>query len=292
MIAGFVVSQTGGSMRLATSLLLSLLAAAALAAPTQPVEIEMMTHAELFDALHSQGMTTALVYNGGTEQRGPQCVLGGHTLMARRTVEAIARELGKALAAPVLPFSPTGVDAKLPGGISPGNELFQKLNEAVVESLVKNGFKRVVLMGDHGGGQAELKQLAERLETRYAPEGVHVFYCSDVYNKANDEFNEWLKTQGLPSGGHAAIMDTSEMMYLGGDAWVRRDKITFGDPVLARGQQRDPKAPRIGNGITGDARGSTPELGKRLFDMKVRYAVAEISKWRNGLEAGAASAKR
>ena len=178
------------------------------AAPARPagndlVLIEMMTHAEVFEAIHNQGKTTVLVYNGGTEQRGPQCVLGGHTLMGRKTVEAIARRLGHALAAPVLPFSPTSVDAKLPGGVTLATELFAKINEAVVESMVKNGFKHVILMGDHGGGQKELKELAERLEPRYAGEGVHVFYCGDVYSKANGDFSDWLAKNGLPSGGHA-----------------------------------------------------------------------------------------
>lgn len=35
---------------------------------------------------------------------------------------------------------------------------------------------------------------------------------------------------------------------------------------------------RINNGISGDGRKSTAELGKRLFDMKVDYAVAQIQK--------------
>ena len=43
------------------------------------VEIERMTHAEIYDAIHKQGKTTVLIYNGGTEQRGPHAVLGGHT---------------------------------------------------------------------------------------------------------------------------------------------------------------------------------------------------------------------
>jgi hypothetical protein len=43
-----------------------------------------------------------------------------------------------------------------------------------------------------------------------------------------------------------------------------------------KGQPRDPNTPRINNGITGAARKSTPELGKRAFDMKVDYAVRQI----------------
>lgn len=73
----------------------------------------MMTWPEVKKAM-SEGKTTALVYNGGTEQRGPQNVNGGHTLMARETVRAIAVKLGNAIAAPVLPFSPNNASADLP----------------------------------------------------------------------------------------------------------------------------------------------------------------------------------
>jgi creatinine amidohydrolase/Fe(II)-dependent formamide hydrolase-like protein len=81
-------------------------------------------------------------------------------------------------------------------------------------------------------------------------------------------------------------MDTSEMLYLstrdGHDwGWVHQDliKTALGDPAPQPGQprvKRDPNAPRINNGITGDARPSTPELGKRIFDMKVDYAVKQM----------------
>lgn len=254
-------------------------------ARSQLVEMEMMTHEEVFTAIHEQGRTTVLVYNGGTEQRGPHCVLGGHTLMARKIVEAIARRLGNALAAPVLPFSPTGVDPRLPGSVAVPPEVFAGVNVAVVDSMVKNGFKNVVLMGDHGGGQQQLKQVAEAADAKYGPQGTHVYYCDDVYSKAHGDFDAWLKQNGYPASSHGGIPDTSVMMYLGSDAWVRKDKITFGDRVLPRSQTRDPSAPRINNGITGDARPSSPALGKRLFDMKVDYAVAQITRFVGGTKA-------
>ena len=109
-----------------------------LAQSAEKVEIERMTHAEIYDAIHNRGKTTVLIFNGGTEQRGPQAVLGGHTFMARRTAEAIARRLGNALVAPVLPFSPAGshLNSKLPGSVDLGTELYAKVNEAVVASMV------------------------------------------------------------------------------------------------------------------------------------------------------------
>ena len=68
----------------------------------EPVEIENMTYPEIYSAIHDHGKTTVLVYNGGTEQRGPHAVLGGHTLMAQAIAPMIARKLGNALVAPVL----------------------------------------------------------------------------------------------------------------------------------------------------------------------------------------------
>ena len=106
----------------------------------EQVEIELMTYPEIYSAIHDHGKTTVLVYNGGTEQRGPHAVLGGHTLMARAMAPMIARKLGNALVAPILPYSTNpagGVDPKWPGSVGLSPDLFQKVNEAVVESMVK-----------------------------------------------------------------------------------------------------------------------------------------------------------
>jgi creatinine amidohydrolase/Fe(II)-dependent formamide hydrolase-like protein len=242
------------------------------------VDFEMMTWVEVKKAI-DQGKTTALIYNGGTEQRGPQNVNGGHTLMGHATVLAIAEKLGNAIAAPVMPFSVNNASAQLPGTIGLTGPLFAALNEQVAGQLIKSGFKSVVLMGDHGGGQKELAEVAKKLNAQHAAQGVRVVYCGDVYEKANGDFDKWLAANGYPPSSHAGIPDTSEMLYLGGEkGWVRKEQISgaLGDPVLKPGEPREPNARRINNGITGDARRSTAELGKRLFDMKVEYAVRQI----------------
>jgi creatinine amidohydrolase len=272
--------------RLGTALVLSLFVVSPIVAQapgpkTDLVEFEMMTWPEVLRAIHEQGKTTALVYNGGTEQRGPQNVNGGHTLMGRATVRAIALKLGNAIAAPVMPFSMNNASATLPGTIGLSSAAFALINEEVAEQLIKTGFTTVILMGDHGGGQKELGEVAARLDAKYAPQGIHVFFCDEVYAKANGDFDTWLKENGYPTSSHAGIPDTSEMLYLGGDSgWVRKELIptAMGDPVLPRGTARDPNAKRVNNGITGDARPSTAKLGERIFQMKVDYAVAQINR--------------
>ena len=248
--------------------------------PPRPVlEFEMMTWPEVKKAIHEDGKTTVLVYNGGVEQRGPQNVNGGHNLMARETVRAIALKLGNALTAPVLPYSVNEASAELPGTIGLTGPLFAAINEQVAEQLIKSGFKNVVLMGDHGGGQRELGEVAAKLDAKYAGQGIRVVFANEMYEKAQGDYQKWLEDNHYPFGGHASIMDTSEMLYLGGDkGWVRKELIAsaLGDPVRVRGQRPDPNAKRVNNGITGDARPSTPDLGKRIFDMKVDYAVRQI----------------
>jgi creatinine amidohydrolase len=248
-------------------------------ASEQLVEFEMMTWPEVKQAL-ADGKTTALFYTGGTEQRGPQDANGGHNLVAKAAVKAIALTLGNAIAMPVLPFTPNNASAQLPGTIGLTNDILAAILERIGEQAIVTGFKNVVLMGDHGGGQPNVyRAVAKKLNDKYAPQGIHVYFCDEVYAKAQRDFDAWLASKGYPSSSHAGIPDTSEMLYLGGDAWVRKDliKTALGDPVPPAGQaQADPKTPRVNNGITGDARRSTAELGKMAFDMKVDYAVKQI----------------
>ena len=253
----------------------------ALASTRHLVELEMMTWPEVKRAIHELGKTTALVFNGGTEHRGPQNVNGGHTLMVREMARAIAVKLGNAIVAPILAYSPNNANAELPGTIGLTPTTFALINEEIAEQLVRQGFKNVILMGDHGGGQAQLKEVAEKLNARHAPNGVHVYYGDDVYVKAGADFDKWLEENGYPRSSHAGIPDTSNMIYLGADkGWVRMELVpkALGNRVLRAGETADPSIPRVNNGINGDGRRSSAELGKRIFDLKVEYAVKQIQR--------------
>jgi creatinine amidohydrolase len=267
--------------QLAALALAAMLAAASTATAHEnegQVEIELMTYPEIYAAIHAEGKTTVLVVNGGIEQRGPHAVLGGHSLTAKPQAVDIARKLGNALVAPVMPFSIAGrhLSPKTPGSVNIPGPVFVAVNEAIVDSMVVNGFKNIVLMGEHGGGQKELAEVAKKTDAKYSPQGVHVFFCGDFYEKTQSEFQQWVIAHRLPPSSHGGIPDTSLMMYLGGDAWVRKDKMVAGDPLLPPGTPRDPNLPLVDNGIIGDPRPSTPEIGKLYFDMKTKNAVAQI----------------
>jgi len=246
------------------------------------VEFELMTWPEVRDAL-AAGKTTALIYTGGVEQRGPQNVNGGHNIMGRAIVKEIALRLGNAIAMPVLPITPNNASADLPGTIGLTNDLLEKFLQRMVEQSVTNGFKNVVVMGDHGGGQGDgdknvYRKVATEMDAKYSASGVHVFYCDQVYEPANHAMEEKLAAQGYPRATHAGIHDTSIMMYLDHDGtYVRKSLLptAVGIPV-GPDNKPHPTADSPKNGIVGDARRSSAAIGKEAFEMKVDFAVKQI----------------
>jgi creatinine amidohydrolase len=243
----------------------------AAAAAVEPlVEFDMMTWPEVKQAL-ADGKTTALIYTGGIEQRGPHVVNGLHNFIVHKLVKEIALKLGNAIAMPVLGFTPNSANPDLPGTIGLSNDVLGLVVEQIAEQTITNGFKNVVLAGDHGGGQGAgadnvYAAVAKKLDAKYSAKGIHVYYCEACYKAAHDAFDKYLVDHNLPASSHAGLADTSEALYWqGNENWVRKDKLAT--------------AVGPGNGITGDARGSKPEYGKAREDIKIDIAVKQIQAW-------------
>lgn len=231
------------------------------------VMIEDLAWPEIQGAIAS-GKTTAIYYAGSAEQNGPHMTIGKHNFIAQYAARRIAEELGNALVYPVMPYALTGDPAKktghmkFPGSVSLTPETFGGVAREVAESAISAGFRNVFLMGDHGGGQEVLKKVAAELDGQWASRGVRVRYVPDVYYKAQEQADRYLKEHGLPVGAHAGIPDTAQVMFLDHDnRWIRRDKLAPGDKT---------------NGVDGDPRKATPEMGKIFLQYKIDAAVAQI----------------
>jgi creatinine amidohydrolase/Fe(II)-dependent formamide hydrolase-like protein len=238
-------------MRFVLSLLL--LPALALAQP-KSVFIADLTWPEVRQAIAS-GKHTAIYYAGSTEQNGPHMALGKHNAIAEYLGGRVAQELGNALVVPVMPYAPDAT-------VSVSEKTFAAVAREVSASMLAAGFRHVVLMGDHGGGQEALKQAAAELDKEWRDKGARAFYIPDAYYKAQERIRAYLVARKLPTGEHAGIEDTSELMFLDRQRqWIRRDKLA---------------APEAGSGVDGDPRRASPELGKVFLDIKIAAAVAQI----------------
>jgi creatinine amidohydrolase len=268
--------RTAVTFYLAGSVVLGAAALGAVAAqgPTAPlVMMDMMTTTEVRDAI-AAGKNTVLIYNASTEQSGPHVVLGKHTIHARYLGERIARELGNALVAPVIPYSPTGAELlKFPGTIDLRPETLASLNEDIAASMVKAGFKYIILTGNHGGNQETIKALAPKLAEKYKAEGVRVFFSGAAYSGSGKETSEYAKAHNFPPSGHGGIADTSTLWAACPQGCVRADKIAMGDPMNRVPGQPTKMGPK---GVEGDPRLSSIEVGKFYNDVQVKNAVAEI----------------
>src|SRR5271155_5884328 len=87
-------------------LLLVLLPFPALAQP-KSYYLEDLTWPEVKERME-QGTDTIIIPTGGTEQNGPHIAIGKHNWIVRYTSGEIAKQLGNALAAPVIAYVPEG----------------------------------------------------------------------------------------------------------------------------------------------------------------------------------------
>jgi creatinine amidohydrolase/Fe(II)-dependent formamide hydrolase-like protein len=235
-----------------------------------PVMMERMTTAEVRDAIHA-GKTVVLIPSGSTEATGPAIALGKHLVRAQYIAEHIAQELGNALVAPVMPFAPTTDESRFAGTVNLSADAFSRVNEDVAESMVRTGFKYIILMGDHDQNQPLLHALAGKLDEKHRADGVRVFFSSDAYAKTNKEIDEYLKAKGYPPSRHGGVSDTS-LTWAANPDYVHPDRIVVGAPVPPAGSPLS-----LGPiGVEGDPRRASPELGKMFLEWKIKNGTAEI----------------
>ena len=244
------------------------LAGTASAQTPDTVFLERLTWEEVRDSM-AAGKTTIIIPTGGTEQNGPHMAIGKHNVRVTANAEVIARRLGNALVAPTVAYTPEGsIDPptghmRFPGTISIPDPVFRQVLEYAARSLKQHGFRDIVFIGDSGPNQDGQNAVAAKLNAEWAGSKTRVhaipgYYRGDPEGDAAIMMSRGIKREQI--GNHADPRDTSQMMAVD-PTMVRNSKIVAMDGK---------------NGIQGDPRGSTPEIGHALIDKNLARTVELI----------------
>ena len=235
------------------------------------VFLEDLTWTELRDEIGA-GKTTIIVPIGGTEQNGPAMALGKHNRRVKLLSERIAVALGNALVAPVIAYVPEGNlsppsgHLRFPGTIGVPEAAFETILEYAARSFKLHGFKDIVFLGDHGGYQANEKNVANKLNREWASSNVRAHAVTQYYDATQIDFARILRSQGFtPSeiGTHAGLNDTSLMLALD-PSLVREDRLSSGAKFGSA------------DGVYGDPSKASAKLGMLGVDAIVSQTVAAI----------------
>jgi creatinine amidohydrolase/Fe(II)-dependent formamide hydrolase-like protein len=241
---------------------------------------EELTMLEIRDAMRA-GKTTIIVTTGGVEQNGPYLATGKHQYLNRAMCEAIARKLGNALCAPIVPYVPQGtIDPpsgmmRFPGTIGLSEPTFQAVVTDIAESLRVTGFEHVILLGDSGGNQRGLKAAAAELGTKWAATKSRVHYIPEYYDwqEATAFAEQTLGWKQSNDGYHDDAVSTALMMTV--------------DPSAVRLQQRIARGKTTINGISIVPLEKAVEGGKRIVEYRAEKTAAAIRRAVAGGRSGA-----
>jgi len=275
-LAGLLLCDPAAAQRLSPeereARIQAMLAAERPIAAGESLWIEELTWMEIRDAI-AAGTTTVIIPTGGLEENGPFLSTGKHNVILEAACPAVARELGNALCAPIVKFVPEGDiepptgAMRFPGSISLRDTTYRALLDDIASSLRQAGFTDIVMIGDSGGNQTGMAQVADVLNERWADSGARAHFVREFYDPGWEETERYTEeslgvAETQNDGHHDDIWVTAMMMVT--------------DPGQVRyGQRVDADLSSI-NGVAITPLDEAIELGQKMIAFRASYTAAAI----------------
>jgi len=107
-----------------------------------------------------------------------------------------------AMIAPTLPYGMTGSMADYPGAFQISEAAYRPFVKQILEGLAKNGFKNIIIINGHGGGQtAVLNSVAAEVSAEKKVRTLVINWWSFASDETKEVFGE--------DGGHAGWNETA-----------------------------------------------------------------------------------
>ncbi len=189
----------------------------------EKINLAEMTSPEIKSALES-GYNTVVFAVGSNEQHGPCLPVSTDTLLGDAMAYAVAEKLGNSLKGPTVNMGCSEHHMKFPGTISLGSETLKAVLRDYVGSLVRHGFRRIVVLPSHGGNFASVGEVVREMEGLY--DDLELITFSDLLRFVSilQETSAKFGITPQESGAHAGECEVSMMMWMRGDL-VREELI-------------------------------------------------------------------
>lgn len=248
------------------------------------VNLEEMSWPEVEGALQA-GFRTVIIPTASVEQHGPHLPLLTDALIGERVAELTAQKLGDTLVAPIIRPGLSSHHMMFPGSMTLTPETFRRLMEEYCLSLAKHGFRTFVLLSSHGGNFSYLDAVGPYLQDALHAGGIPVRIVPHVnlarYMRMQQDFVR--ERFGVPleeAAFHADVLETACMLAIRPDlvdmtraeaGWVGITS-TILDRLFVEGLRSITP-----NGILGDPRRATPEMGEALLEYVSKELAGELS---------------
>ena len=225
---------------------------------------------ELRDLARADAMVILPV--AALEQHGPHLPVEVDSMLGETVaLRAAGKVAAKGQQAVVLPVLWTGLSEhhmSFGGTVTLDFPAFATLIEGVCRSVLRHGFRRIVLLNAHGGNENALRTITDDLTPKL---GVPIVQFTYWYAAAA-AIAKILETQGVLM--HACEAETSMMLAVRPEL-VAMDRVGMakanstpdvGDVVGGGVYRWRTIAARSSSGVIGNPEAATAEKGERLFD--------------------------
>jgi len=216
---------------------------------------------------------------GSTEQHGKHLAEDNDAFTALEISKRVAEKTG-VLVTPVMPFGYSPHHMGFPGSITLSLETLVAVYKEVCKSLMKHGFKKIVIMNAHGGNQNAISETLRQLKE---DTGTTV-YTLMVFPSSRGFGAKAVKETIETSGGHADELETSVVLYLG--QRVLSEKAEKGVPPASLSDFRRKYTGEVStardfheitvSGSLGDPTLASKEKGRKLVEAVVDEIAAFI----------------
>lgn len=232
--------------------------------------LEEMTWPEV-EAAQADGYSSVVVAAGAIEQHGMHLPLLVDAVRGDRLALEVARRLGRSLVGPTIRLGCSEHHMDFPGTISLRGETLKAVCLDYVTSFARHGFRAVYLVPSHGGNFAPLATMLEELRAAGGPECEVRAYTDlmEFVGLWEGAVREVAPELTRRVGGHADIAESSEMLCIRPDL-VREELAEAGyvggfDAALAERIFGEGLRAVTPNGVLGDPRGMSREIGERCI---------------------------